>query len=85
MESKKEPEKKEEEEYHEIITDPNEIKLLEVFKRSLATVTDKNDAQVVDPYALLDNDILIHFLRAKKLNVEKATRMILDYFHCKFR
>ena len=84
MESKKEPEKnEEEEEYHEIITDPNEIKLLEEFKHSLETVTDKSDSEVIDPCAILDNDILIHFLRAKKLNVQKATRMILNYFHWK--
>ena len=89
MESKPEPEpeKKEEqkelEEYHEVITDPNEIKLLEEFKQNFSTITEKKDLEVLDEKAIADNDILIHFLRAKKLNVKKATRMILDYFHWK--
>jgi len=89
MESKIEEEKKEEEkkeeEYHEIITDPAELKALEEYKHSLATTTDKRDKEVLDPFVVLDNDFLIHFLRARKLNVKKATRMILDYFHWKHK
>jgi hypothetical protein len=83
-EEKKEEEKKEEE-YHEIITDPVELKALEEYKRSIATTTDKRDREVLDPYVLFDNDTLIHFLRARKLNVAKATRMILDYYHWKHK
>ena len=81
MESKTDQEKKEE--YHEEITDPKEIKILEDFKHSIATITDKKDKAVLDPFVLLDNDFLIHFLRARKLDVQKATRMLLDYYHWK--
>ena len=70
-------------EYHEKITDKEEIKALEEFKNSVATVKDKKDKVVLDPFVLLDNDFLIHFLRARKLNVKKATRMLLDYYHWK--
>lgn len=78
-------EKKEEKpkEYHEEITDPKEIKALEDFKHSIATITDKKDKLVLDPFVLLDNDFLIHFLRARKLNIKKATKMLLDYYHWK--
>lgn len=82
MEDKNDPDNKEEE-YHESITDPNEIKLLEDFKHSIATITDKKDKAVLDPFVLLNNDFLICFLRARKLNVNKATRMLLDYYHWK--
>ena len=70
-------------EYHEEITDPKETQALEQFKHSIATITDKKDKLVLDPFVLLDNDFLIHFLRARKLNVKKATKMILDYYHWK--
>ena len=88
MEPEPEPEKKEEkeieiEEYHETITDPNEIKLLEEFKQNFSKITEKKDLEVIDQKAISDNDIMIHFLRKNKLNVKKATRMILDYFHWK--
>ena len=82
MESKIGPEKKEIE-YHESITDPNELKILEDFKFSISTITDKKDKAVLNPFVLLDNDFLICFLRARKLNVQKATRMLLDYYHWK--
>ena len=84
MEEKSESKPQEKEvEYHEEITDPNELKILEDFKHSIATITDKKDKLVLDPFVLLDNDFLIHFLRARKLNVKKATRMLLDYYHWK--
>ena len=85
QQNKEKEEKKEEKpkEYHEEITDPKEIKALEDFKHSIATITDKKDKLVLDPFVLLDNDFLIHFLRARKLNIKKATRMILDYYHWK--
>ena len=76
-------EEKKEPEYHESITDPKEIKILEEFKHSIATITDKKDKAVLDPFVLLNNDFLIHFLRARKLNVKKATRMLMDYYHWK--
>ena len=72
-------------EYHEEITDPKEIKSLEEIKNVLATITEKKDRAVLDPFILLDNDFLIHFLRARKLNVKKATKMIVDYYHWKAR
>ena len=70
-------------EYHESIKDPKEIKALEHFKNTIATITDKKDKAVLDPFVLLDNDFLIHFLRARKLNIKKATQMLLDYYHWK--
>ena len=70
-------------EYHENITDEKELKALDQFKNAIATITEKKDKAVIDPFILLDNDFLIHFLRARKLNVKKATKMILDYFHWK--
>ena len=51
MEPKKDLEKKEVE-YHEEITDPNELKVLEDFKHSIATITDKKDKAVLNPFAL---------------------------------
>ena len=70
-------------EYHEQITDPKEVKALEDFKHSIATITDKKDKSVLDPFVILNNDFLINFLRARKLNIKKATRMLLDYYHWK--
>ena len=70
-------------EYHENIIDEKELKALDQFKNSIATITEKKDKAVIDPFVLLDNDFLIHFLRARKLNIKKATKMILDYFHWK--
>ena len=81
MEAK--PKEEKEIEYHEQITDPVELKTLEDFKHSIATITDKKDKAVLDPFVLLDNDFLILFLRARKLNVKKATKMLMDYYHFK--
>ena len=75
--------KDEEKEYHEKITDPKELEALEQLKNSLATVTDKKDKLVLDIFVLYNNDFLIRFLRAQKLNIKKATRSILDYYHYK--
>jgi hypothetical protein len=84
MEEKKEvKEEIKEKEYHDEITDKKEIEALEQFKHSIATITDKKDKMVLDPFVLLDNDFLIRFLRARKLNIKKATRMLLDYYHWK--
>ena len=77
MEPKKDSEK--EKEYHEEITDPNEKKILEDFKRCIATITDKKDREVLDIFVLSDNDLLIHFLRANKLDLKKATNMLQGY------
>ena len=76
-------EEKKEIEYHEEISDPNEQKILEEFKHNIATITDKKDRDVIDTFVLLDNDFLIHFLRANKLNSKKATNMLLEYYHWK--
>ena len=73
----------EEKEYHAVITDPKELEALEQLKNSLATVTQKKDKLVLDILVLYNNDFLIRFLRAKNLNVKKATRTVLDYFHFK--
>ena len=70
-------------EYHDEITDPKEIEALKELKNSLANISDKKDQLVFDIFILYDNDFLIRFLRARKLNVKKTTRMILDYFHFK--
>ena len=43
--------------------DPKEKEALEKFKNSIATITDKKDKLVIDPYVLLDNDLLIHFFK----------------------
>ena len=59
------------EEYHKSIKDPKEIKDLEHFKNKIAIITDKKDKTVLDPFVLLDNDFLIHFLRARKLNIKE--------------
>ena len=77
------PKEEKEIEYHEQITDPVELKTLEDFKHSIATITDKKDKAVLDPFVFLDNDFLILFLRARKLNVKKATKMLMDYYHFK--
>ena len=83
MEEPKDKNKEQEIEYHDNIIDPQEISALEQLKNSLATVTDNKDKAVLDIFILCNNDFLIRFLRAKKLNVKKTTRMILDYFHWK--
>ena len=75
--------KENEKEYHEEITDPKEIEALTQLKNSLATVTEKKDKMVLDIFVLNNNDFLIRFLRFKKLNIKKATRAILDYYHWK--
>ena len=80
---KKEEKKELPKEYHENITDEKELKALDQFKNAIETITEKKDKAVIDPFVLLDNDFLIHFLRARKLNIKKATKMILDYFHWK--
>ncbi len=89
MEEKKEvtnnSKEEKEKEYHEEIKDQKEKEALEQFKHSIATITDKKDKEVLDPFVLLDNDFLIHFLRARKLNIKKATRMLLDYYHWKVK
>ena len=72
-----------EKEYHEEITDQKELEALEQLKNSLATVTEKKDKAVLDIFVLYNNDFLIRFLRAQKLNIKKATRSILDYYHFK--
>ena len=72
-----------EKEYHEEITDLKELEALEQLKNNLATVTDKKDKAVLDIFVLYNNDFLIRFLRAKKLNINATTRSILDYFHWK--
>lgn len=72
-----------ENEYHEAITDKKEVDALNNFKTALATITDKKDKAVINPMILLDDDLLIHFLRARKLNIKKAVKMMIDYLHWK--
>ena len=70
-------------EYHEEIIDKKEIEALEKFKNNLKTIIDKNEKSFINELILLDNDNLIHFLRARKLNIKKSTQMILDYYEWK--
>lgn len=69
------------EEYHDSITDKTEIDALDKFKTALATITEKKDKAVINPTILLDDDLLILFLRARKCNIKKSVKMILDYLH----
>ena len=70
-------------EYHEEIIDPKEIEALGKFKINLKNIIDKKDKPYIDSSILSDNDSLIHFLRARKLNIKKSTEMILAYFEWK--
>ena len=70
-------------EYHEEITDKKEIEALEKFKNNLKAIIDSKDKPFLNSSVLLDNDSLIHFLRARKLNIKKSTKMILDYYQWK--
>ena len=70
-------------EYHEQIIDKKEIEALEKFKNNLKNIIEKKDKPFLDSSILLDNDTLIRFLRARKLNIKKSTQMILDYFQWK--
>ena len=68
-------------EYHEAITEKSEIEALEKFKIALKALIDKKDKPFLNSNSslLLDNDILIRFLRARKLNIKKSTEMIVNY------
>ncbi len=68
-------------EYHETITDQKEINALKTFKNTLATITEEKDKNVITPDILLNDDLLIHFLRARKLDIQKTKKMILKYLH----
>jgi len=64
--------------FHEIITEQKELDALKNFKNSLATITTDNK-KYITVEVLTNNDLLIHFLRARKLNIKKAQEMILKY------
>ena len=66
--------------FHESIIDKKEIEALDKFKANLKEIINKKDKVFINPLILSDNDTLILFLRARKLNVKKATQMISDYF-----
>ena len=70
-------------EYHEEVVDEKEIEALEKFKINLKNIIDKKENPCLNSSILSDNDSLIHFLRARKLNIKKSTEMILDYFKWK--
>jgi hypothetical protein len=70
-------------EYHEVITDKKEIEALNKFKANLKLIIDKKDKPFINPLVLSDDDTLILFLRARKLNINKATTMISDCFQWK--
>ena len=76
-------EENESKDYHEDIVDKKEIEALEKFKTNLKTIIDKKEKPFINDTILLDNDALIHFLRARKLNIKKSTEMILDYYQWK--
>lgn len=69
-----------EKEYHET-TDKKEVEALDKFRKALNEIKDPKDKDLINPNILADNDMLIHFLRARKLNVKKSTKMILDFLH----
>ena len=69
--------------FHESITDKKEIEALDKFKANLKEIINKKEKDFINPLILSDNDTLILFLRARKLNVKKATHMIIDYFQWK--
>ena len=68
-------------EYHEIITDEKEKKALNNIKNTLATITEPKDKELIKPEILMNDDLLIHFLRARKLDIQKTKIMILKYLH----
>ena len=68
-------------EYHEIIKDENEKIALKNIKNTLSTITEPNDKELIKPEILTNDDLLIHFLRARKLDIEKTKIMILKYLH----
>ena len=69
--------------FHESITDKKEIEALDKLKANLKEIINKKEKDFINPLILSDNDTLILFLRARKLNVKKATHMIIDYFQWK--
>ena len=73
----------ENQDYHEIITDKKEIEALEKFKTNLKMIINKNDKTFINPLVISDNDTLIIFLRARYLDINKATTMISNYFQWK--
>ena len=70
-------------EFHETFEDQKEPVALNELKNKLATITDKKDKDLITPDLLLNDDFLIHFLRARKSNIKKTVKMILDYLHWK--
>ena len=69
--------------YHETLVDDKEAKSLNDFKTALATITEKSIKNLINPDLLLNDDLLIHFLRARKSNIKKAVKMITDYLKWK--
>ena len=59
--------------YHDTITDKEQEAIVK-FKATLATEKD-----LVPPSLLEDNDTLICFLRARKCDIAKSKKMIMDY------
>lgn len=70
-------------EYHETIKDKKEEDALNQLKNILATTTEKKDKMVITPDVLLNDDLLLHFLRARKNVPKKAVKMIIEYLHWK--
>ena len=68
-------------EYHEIITDEKEKTALKNIKNTLATIIEEKDKSLITPSLLTNDDLLIHFLRARKLDIQKTKIMILKYLH----
>ena len=63
--------------YHDVFTD-KELEAITKFKTALTTDKEKD---LVPQSLLADNDVLICFLRARKLDIPKSKKMILDYLH----
>ena len=60
--------------YHDVFTD-KELEALTKFKTALTTDKEKD---LVPESLLADNDVLIFFLRARKLDIAKSKKMILS-------
>ena len=63
--------------YHDVFTD-KELEAITKFKTALTTDKEKD---LVPQSLLADNDVLICFLRARKLDIAKSKKMIMDYLH----
>lgn len=77
-EPKKEEPKKTEVKYHEEITDEKEKEALKQLKSALAALTKPEEKECITPELLMDNDLLIRFLRSEKLVIKKTIPLVIN-------